>query len=201
MTTVVFDVGNVLLRWDARRVYRDVLDTDAEIDAFFDRVNFVAWNLAQDAGRSWADGVAEASANHPQDAALIQRFDREWHLSIPGPIEGSVDVLATLKEAGVPLYAITNFSAEKWAECQTRFPFLADSFLGVVVSAHEKLVKPDPAIFMLFLDRYGQRAEDCIFIDDSPANIASAQALGFDALLFDTAPALAADLRARGLPV
>lgn len=199
--TVVFDVGNVLLHWDAKRVYRDVFETDAQIDKFFCEIGFDAWNMAQDAGRSWADGVAKASAAHPKHADLIARFDRDWHDAIPGPINGTVDILSTLKGAGIPLYAITNFSAEKWAECQTRFPFLANSFRGIVVSAHEKLVKPDPAIFQLFLDRHTQSAEDCIFIDDSPANVASAIALGFDGILFETPQALAVRLQERGLPV
>lgn len=196
--TVVFDVGNVLLHWDAKRVYRDVFETDAQIDKFFCEIDFNAWNMAQDAGRSWADGVAVASAKHPKHADLIARFDRDWHKSVPGPINGTVDILAALKDAGVPLYAITNFSAEKWDECQTRFPFLADSFQGIVVSAHEKLVKPDPAIFELFLDRHDQGAEDCIFIDDSPANVASAIALGFDGILFEKPAALNVRLQERG---
>jgi len=199
--TVVFDVGNVLLHWDAKRVYRDVFETDAEIEEFFQQIDFDAWNQAQDAGRSWADAVAAGSAAHPHHADLIARFDRHWHDSVPGPIDGTVDILATLKDAGVPLYAITNFSAEKWVECQTRFPFLANSFRGIVVSAHEKLVKPDHAIFELFLERHAQSAEDCIFIDDSPANVSSAIALGFDGILFETPEALNVRLKERGLPV
>lgn len=201
MKTVVFDVGNVLIDWDAKRVYRGVFETDAEIDKFFCEIGFDAWNLAQDAGRSWADAVAEASAVHPKRADLIARFDRDWQKSVSGPISGTVQILESLKKADVPLYAITNFSAEKWDECQVRFPFLANSFRGTIVSAHEKLVKPDPAIFELFLDRHSQGAEDCIFIDDSPANVASAMALGFDGILFESAQALGVRLRERGLPV
>ena len=201
MKTIVFDVGNVLLHWDAKLVYRDVFDTDAEIDAFLDKIGFTAWNIAQDAGRSWADGVAHASDQYPEHADLIARFDRDWQKSVPGPIQATVDILAQLKAADVPLYAITNFSAEKWAECQVRFPFLANSFQGIIVSAHEKLIIPDPAIFQLFLDRYGLNAPDCTFIDDSPANIASAMAVGFDGILFETPSALAVRLRERGLPL
>ena len=159
MKTVVFDVGNVLLDWDAKRVYRGLFDTDADIDKFFCEIGFSAWNLTQDAGRSWAEGVAVASARHPRRAALIARFDTHWHQSVSGAIGGTVDVLETLKEADVPLYAITNFSAEKWDESCKRFPFLANSFRDVVVSARERLVKPDPAIFQVFLDRNGLSAE------------------------------------------
>jgi len=198
--TVVFDVGNVLLHWDPALVYRGVL-TPAETQAFFDEIGFKQWNLALDAGRSWADAVADACARHPDRADLIARFDRDWQKSIPSAIDATVQLALNLKAAGVPLYAITNFSAEKWAESVIRFPFLETAFREVVVSAHEGLVKPDPAIFQRLLARHSLDAEDCIFIDDSPANVAAAEGLGFDAIQFTTPPALAVRLRQRGLPI
>ena len=106
-----------------------------------------------------------------------------------------------LGAADVPIYGITNFSAEKWAECCARFEFLNTSFRDVVVSAHERLVKPDPAIYRLFLDRNGLDADDCIFIDDSPANVAGAESVGIDAIHFETPRKLSVALRQRGLPV
>ena len=201
MTAVVFDVGNVLIDWDARRICRDHFNSDDEISAFLEEIDFHAWNLKQDAGRSWAEGVDCLTERHPRHAALIRRFDTDWQLSVSGAIEGTVAILDRLRGAGVPLYAITNFSAEKWTESTRRFPFLASHFRGVVVSAHERLVKPDPAIFELFLARHGLEAEDCVFIDDSPANVASAASVGFDAIQFDTPAKLAVRLRERSLPV
>ena len=200
MTTVVFDVGNVLLDWDARRIFRDHFETDTQIESFFDEIDFHAWNLEQDRGRTWADGVAHLSAAHPHHAPLIARADSHWHESVSGPIHRSVQALESLTEAGHPVYAITNFSAEKWAECRDRFPFLT-LFRDVVVSAHERLVKPDPAIYRVLLDRNGLTAGDCLFIDDSAANVAGAQAIGMDAILFRDPGDLVRDLRDRGLPV
>ena len=200
MRSVVFDVGNVLIDWDAKRVYRDHFDSDAEIEEFFAEIGFYTWNLMLDRGGTWAEAVAAHSARHPERAELIARFDRDWQLSVSGPIEGSVDLLHRLHDAGVPLYAITNFSTEKWAESLERFPFLRTRFRDVVVSAHENLVKPDPAIFELFLSRNGLEAEDCVFIDDSPANVAAAASIGIDAIQFETPQALSVRLFQRGLP-
>jgi len=200
MTTVVFDVGNVLIDWDPKRVYRGCFRGDAEIEEFFDDIGFYAWNIEQDRGGGWADAVAAHSALHPEHADLIARFDRDWQQSVSGAIAGTVAILERLKAAQVALSAITNFSAEKWTEVCGRFPFLSNSFRDIVVSAHEGLVKPDPAIFELFLDRNGVAAGDCTFIDDSPANAASAAALGFDVILFETPEALGVALRGRGLP-
>ena len=201
MTVVVFDVGNVLIRWDPRLVWADDFRSAAELDEFLREIGFDAWNLEQDRGRSWADGVAAASAAHPHRRAMLEKFHREWHRAVPHAIYGAVEILERLHAAGVPLYAITNFSAEKWAECRERFPFLAARFRDCVVSAHERLVKPDPAIFELFLARNGLDPGDCIYVDDSPKNVAMADILGFDAILFDEPVCLAGKLRVRGLPI
>jgi 2-haloacid dehalogenase len=117
---------------------------------------------------------------------------------VPGEVPGSVAILERLREAGVPLYAITNFSSEKFAEAQARFPFLT-RFIDVVVSAEEGLLKPDPAIYRRLLDRNGLAASDCLFIDDSEKNVIGARAVGMRAHHFRDAAGLAAALRAEGL--
>jgi 2-haloacid dehalogenase len=196
---VIFDVGNVLIRWDARLVYRDLLPDDAAIEAFFEEVGFSDWNVEQDRGRSWDEGVAVLSAMHPHRAELIAAFHDRWHASVPGEIAGSVAVLEELRDTGVPLYAITNFSAEKWLETVARFTFLAGCFRDVVVSGSEGVTKPGAEIFRICLERNGLDAAACVFVDDSAANVASAQAIGFDAIRFTEPEALRADLVARGL--
>ena len=109
-----------------------------------------------------------------------------------------MEILNELLTRGIPLYAITNFSSEKWRECLDRFPFLATSFLDTVVSGDERLVKPDPAIYRALLERNGLAAKDCLFIDDSPANVEGAKAVGMDAVRFTDADTLRRDLVARG---
>jgi HAD superfamily hydrolase (TIGR01509 family) len=196
--TVVFDVGNVLLRWDPRLVYRDLIPEPERLDWFMRHVCTAAWNIEQDRGRSWADGVALLVSQHPEWEREIRAYDERWHESVPGIVEESVAVLEALKARGDKVYAITNFSREKWAECLIRFPFL-QSFDGVVVSAHERLLKPDPAIFSVLLNRYGLAAEDCIFIDDSAKNIAAAEDVGMRAVHFVEPIDLRSALRERGL--
>ena len=198
MTTVIFDVGNVLLHWDPRRIYRDEFQSDADIDAFLEEIGFHPWNLEQDRGRTWAEGVAHLSAEFPHHADRIARADRDWHRAVAGPIQPSVQVLRALTQAGQPVYGITNFSAEKWAECQEAYDFL-HLFEDVVVSAHERMVKPQPEIYRLLLERNDLDAEQCVFIDDSAANIAGAAAVGLKVLHFQSPETLADDLRAHGV--
>ena len=198
---VVFDVGAVLIEWDPRHLYRKIFaDDDARMEQFLAEVCTPAWNLEQDRGRPWAEAVAERTALYPDWEAEIAAFDLRWSEMVPHAIDGTVALLGALRSAGVPTYAITNFSAEKFALARERFPFLA-GLDGIVVSGEVRLVKPDPAIFALFLEQSGLTAAECLFVDDNRANIATAQAMGFNAHLF-TEPELFADaLKISGFPV
>jgi 2-haloacid dehalogenase len=197
-TAVIFDIGNVLIRWDPRRLYRRLLADEAAIDAFFAEVGFDAWNRGFDAGTPWEEGVAALAARHPHRADLARAFHHRWQETVPGPVEGMPELLEGLAAAGVPLYAITNFSGEKWRETLARFPFLA-AFRDVVVSGDERVTKPDAEIFRRCLARNRLEAARAVFVDDSAANVAAAAALGLDAIRFASAPQLAAELMSRGL--
>lgn len=197
-TIVVFDLGKVLLDWDPRYLYRGMFADEAEMEAFLAEVCTSDWVLEADRGRPFAQGCAELAARFPRYEAAIRAFDERWQDMLVGEIEGAVALKRQLQARGAPLYAISNFSREKFAETAVRFPVVTD-FLGVVVSAHEGLVKPDPAIFRLFLDRYGLSAAECLFIDDSLANVASARQVGMQATHFTTPEALEADLKGVGL--
>lgn len=196
--TVVFDVGNVLLRWDARLIYSALIPEPERLDWFMQNICTSAWNLEQDRGRSWEEGVGMLVGQHPEWEREIRAFDESWHDSVPHTITDSVAVLEELKGQGEKVYAITNFSREKWAECLIRFPFL-QSFDGVVVSAHERLLKPERAIYEVLLGRYGLKAGDCIFVDDSEKNVAGARDIGMRAVHFVEPIDLRAELRGLGV--
>jgi 2-haloacid dehalogenase len=196
--TVVFDLGGVLIDWDPRHLYRKLLADEAEVEEFLATVCTPEWNLEQDRGRPFAEAVAELSERHPAHAANIAAFHERWAEMLGGDVPGSVELLAELRATGVPLYALTNWSAETFALARERFEFL-DWFDGLLVSGEEGIVKPDPAIFRLLLDRFGLDAGATLFVDDSEANVAAADALGFDAVRFRDPDRLRRDLAERGL--
>lgn len=198
---VVFDIGNVLIDWNVRLLYRKVFATEAEMEDFLTRVLPPAWNLEQDRGRSWREAEDIQIALFPEHAANIRAFRARWHETIPGAITGTVDILEKLKAGGVPLYAITNFAADTFREAQARFPFLATSFRDIVVSGVEQVIKPDARIYRILLERQHLEASDCVFIDDSAANVNRAAELGFHALRFTSPAGFAADLRSLGFAV
>jgi 2-haloacid dehalogenase len=200
-TRIVFDVGNVLLHWDVRALYRKRFETEAAMDDFLTRVLPPPWNLEQDRGRAWKEAEDIQIALFPEHEDNIRAFRASWHDTITGEIGGTVDILNRLKADGVPLYAITNFAADTFREAQARFPFLAESFIDIVVSGEEKVTKPDPRIYRILLERQGLAAEDCVFIDDSAANVRGAADVGYRALLFTSPEQVAEDLRAFGFSV
>ncbi|MBV5263569.1 HAD family hydrolase [Pinisolibacter aquiterrae] len=200
VTNVVFDIGNVLIRWDPKLLYSRLFPDPALRDWFLSEVCSPDWNLEMDRGRSFAEGIAEGIARHPEWATEIRAWDLRWHEMVPGAIEGSVALLEALRAAGVATWAITNFSSEKFAECLERFPFLG-GFRDTVVSAHEKLVKPDPAIYRVLLERNRLDPATCLFVDDNPDNVLGARAVGMKAVAFTSPERFADDLATHGLTV
>jgi HAD superfamily hydrolase (TIGR01509 family) len=194
---IVFDVGNVLIEWDPRHLFRKLFDDAARMEWFLANVFTSAVNVECDRGLAFADAVAMLTARHPEHAEAIRAFDARWPEMVPGAIAGSVALLDEVRRKGIPDYAITNFSREKFPLAAERFAFLR-GFRMVVVSGEEGLVKPDRAIFELFLSRARLDAADCVFIDDSAANVAGARDAGMHALHFRDPSALRGDLRALG---
>jgi 2-haloacid dehalogenase len=186
-SAVVFDLGGVLVDWNPRYLYRKLLPSEGEVEHFLAEVTTSAWNLEQDRGRTWAEAVATLSARFPEHAELITAYDERWQETIGGQIDGSVEILAELRDAGIALYALTNWSAEKFPIARERFEWLS-WFKGIVVSGEERLVKPDPRIFRLLSDRYGIELQGAVYIDDNPPNVVAASELGMTALHF-TGPA------------
>ena len=198
-SVAIFDLGGVLLQWDPRHLYRKLFDgDDAAMESFLASVCTEAWNERQDAGRTFAEATRELLPRHADKLHLIEAFGERFDEMIPGAIDGTVEILRELKSRGVPLYAITNWSAETFPSQRKRFPFLA-AFDGIVVSGEERVIKPDPRIFRILLERHGVAARDAVFIDDVAANAAAARDLGIHGIHFRTPEALRRDLAACGL--
>jgi 2-haloacid dehalogenase len=200
MRPVVFDLGGVLIDWDPRHLYRKLLPDGDSIEAFLAEVCTAEWNYRQDAGRTIAEAVAELSARHPHHASLIAAYYERWEEMLGGPIEESVALLEELDRAGVPLYALTNWSRETFPIARRCFPFLA-RFRGVVVSGEERAAKPDPRIYRILLERYALDPAACLFVDDVARNVEGARAAGMEGILFTSAADLRRELAARSLPV
>ena len=197
---VVFDVGNVLYDWDIRNLYAKLIADPARLDWFVTHVVTPQWHFQHDAGRPVAETTAELTARYPAEAELIAAYAPRWLETIAGPVPGMLELVAGLDDAGVPLYAITNFSAEFWTMFRPTASIF-DRFRGIIVSGEVGLVKPDPAIFRTALRRFGLARGTALFVDDRIVNIRAGEAAGFPGHHFTGAEELRTALAAAGFPV
>ena len=198
---VVFDLGNVLIRWDPYpAVARGVGAEEATRFLRAEDFDFLAWNHLQDAGRDWTVAEDALARSHPHWHEHALAYRAHFGESLVGAVDENVAVLRDLHAAGVPLTALTNWSAELFPQALDRFDFLG-LFDDIVVSGAEGVAKPDPAIFEVLRERVGRPLEECVFVDDGPHNVAAAADAGMDAIRFTDTGHLRDDLRARGLPV
>ena len=197
VTAVVFDLGGVLIDWDPRYLYRTLFADETAMEDFLTTVTTPEWNRAQDAGRPWAEAVEELAARHPEKRDLIEAYWRRWPETLGDAVGPTVDVLAELRGC-VRLFALSNWSAETFPIARPRYPFL-EWFDGIVISGQERLIKPDPAIFRVLLERYDLRPAETAFIDDHAPNVEAAARLGMRAIRFTDAAALRTELRHLGL--
>jgi len=199
LPNIVFDFGGVLMDWNPRYLYSRYFDGDSHaMEDFLAEIHFSEWNTEQDRGRPFAEGVALLTAQYPQHAELILAFDEHWEETVGGAILPVVDMAQRLKAAGYRLHGLSNWSEEKFRQVRQKFAFF-NLFDSILVSGEVKLAKPDPRIYQVFLQRIGQPAADCLFIDDSAANIAAARKLGFGTILFESEDQLEQELAVRGL--
>lgn len=202
---VVFDLGGVLVDWNPEYVYRELIP-DAEQRAWFlAHVCNSAWNVQQDAGRSLAEGTAVLQAQFPEHTDWIQAFYDRWTEMLGGALHDGVALLEELKAAGVPVYALTNWSAETFPYARANLPFL-QHFRDILVSGEHGIIKPDPVIYQTMFqcmahDLPALAPEELVFIDDMEHNISAATALGWHGIHHTDAARSRAHLRLLGLPV
>ena len=198
LTAIVFDVGNVLVDWSPRHLYARVFSNADERERFLAEVVTLDWHFQHDAGARFADTLPALIAQHPHYEAEIRAYRSRWLETVNGEIAGMAELLDALA-AQLPLFAITNFSQELYPEFAAAYPIM-NRFRDVVVSGAERLVKPDPRIFALAIQRFGIEPASSLFIDDRADNVAAAAAAGFRVHQFIDAPALRAELARYGLP-
>jgi 2-haloacid dehalogenase len=197
---VVFDLGGVLIDWNPRYLYRKLFDGDTEaMEEFLATVCTESWNEQQDGGRTFADACSSLKLVHPHKAPLIDAWVQRYDEMLAGPISGTVDILAKLNSRGVPLYALSNWSAETFPIALKRFEFLK-WFRGVMLSGEVRLLKPDPRIFKLFLETFAIDPALTAYIDDREPNVGAAIASGMHGIVFRDAAALGTELTGLGLP-
>jgi 2-haloacid dehalogenase len=198
-TAAVFDVGNVLYGWDPESFLARQIPEDEARLRFIADIGLWDWHDTLDGGRPFRESADELTERFPQYAHLISAWGDRFGETISDPVAGVHALVEELDARGVPLFAITNFSADFWAPFRAREEAFFRRFRDIVVSGEEKLLKPDPAIYYRALHRFGLRPEEALFIDDRAINAEGAEAVGMHAHLFTDAAGLRTRLEAEGL--
>ena len=194
----VFDVGRVMFRWQLRALFEKLIEDPEELDWFLANVVTEEWHFQHDRGRALDDMVPERIAEFPEYEAHIRAYAARFNETIPGPVDGTLEIVRRLNAGDVPLFCLTNFGHEFWAGFRPTQPVF-DLFEDIIVSGTEKVAKPEPRIYEIVEQRSGRTADALFFTDDNPANIAAARARGWDAHLFTDAASLEAQLVSAGL--
>lgn len=190
---IIFDFGGVLVDWNPRYMYQKVFDNPSEMEDFLTNICTEDWNLQQDKDRTLADGTSYLIQKHPTYTNLIKLFYERWEEMLKGTIEENVKLISILK-SDYKLYGLTNWSAETFPIALKKYSFFQE-FDGIVVSGTEKLIKPDPKIFNILLNRYQLKAQESIFIDDNINNIIAAKEIGFYTIHINETINLEAELK------
>ena len=194
---VVFDIGNVLLRWDPRNLYRKVFDDEERMERFLATALAMDFVSHTDVAEDFAGALEARAKDFPEFAKELRMFHKRWIETLGGPIEENVALLRRLRAAGKRVYALSNFAHETFALAERNHDFLGE-FDDRVISGHVGVVKPEPRIYQILFERVGRPASELLFIDDSAANVHAAEALGMPAVHFRAGVDLESELVARG---
>ena len=181
---VIFDFGCVLLHWDPHYLYDKHFGSKEKTDWFIEQICTTPWNDQTDVGKTFAQAVAEKTAEHPEWEKEIRMYWEEWSTMIGGAVEGMEEWIKDLKAEGYKLYGLSNWSTET-------FPLVKDKYAmfgmldGIVLSGEERIAKPDPRIYQILLDRYQLNPSECVFVDDRIKNTAAGEALGIRGIVFE----------------
>ncbi|MDD6252918.1 MAG: HAD family hydrolase [Candidatus Cryptobacteroides sp.] len=195
---IIFDFGAVLVDWNPHHVFDSYFGDRDKAEWFITHICDSKWNAQMDCGKPFAQGVAELAAVHPEWKKEIELYWRNWKGMMGGPIPGMLELVRELKDSGLKIYGLTNWSAETFYTIVDEYPVF--SLLdGKVVSGEEKLIKPDPAIYRLLLDRYSLDPSESIFVDDNPANVETASTLGIKGIRFISAGQVRKEFESLGI--
>lgn len=183
---IIFDFGNVLVQWHPELVYGQYFGDEAKAWWFLRHIADNDWRNRIDAGESTDVCIRMLKGKYPEYETAIELYRSRWKEMLTDEVPGMRQLLTDLNRqqpAGINIFGLTNWSMETFPEARERFSIL-QMIDRYVVSGAEGYVKPDPRLFQILLDRYQLKAEECIFVDDNPDNVAAARELGMQGIVF-----------------
>lgn len=182
MKNIIFDYGDVLIKTDCRRVYAPYFKSWDKATWFRENILEPEWISRLDIGDDYASCIAALQKKYPDYSDAIAMYDTRFCDFLVGEMPGMSHVLDALRAEGYHLYGLSNYS-HKIYDIQQRVRIF-HKLEGQIISSDVHTIKPDRRIFRILLAKYDLTAEESLFIDDRPANISAARALGISTILF-----------------
>lgn len=195
----IFDLGGVLIDWNPRHVYRKLFAGDEPgMERFLAETVSMEWNREIDRGRSFQEAIDELKTKHPDRADLIQAYKDRWPEMLGAVDAGTAQIIRDVRERGLGVFALSNWSAETFATGRTMVAEFA-LFDDILISGDARLLKPDRAIYELACRRFGVAPTQTFFVDDIAANVEGARAVGLTAIQFTDSASLRTALHDLGV--
>jgi len=192
--SIVFDIGNVLTDFRWREFLQDKGFDDTMISRIARAsVESSVWNEVD-------RGEWDMERLMAEFVRLDPGIEEELHIAydnITGMVtrrEYAIPWIRELKAKGFGVYYLSNFSEKAYEDCREALDFIPYTD-GGILSYRDKVIKPDEKIYRLLLSRFGLKAEECVFLDDTPRNVEAAQKLGFYGICFRTREQAEEELR------
>lgn len=177
---IIFDFGNVLIKWDPHNLYNKYFGNKQKADWFLNNIFTMEWNSKMDTDKTFAQVTSELISLYPEWTDAIHAYDERWDEMIEGPITEMWELIGKLKSLGYKTYGLSNWPKEKLHPTVK----LREMLDGAVISSLVQLSKPDTSIYKYLINTYSIKPEESVFIDDMPQNIIAAEQLGFHGIIF-----------------
>lgn len=183
LKNIIFDYGGVLVDWNPHYIYDPYFGSREKADWFLNNICTPEWNILQDGGRSLEDGIAERISKFPEWEKEIRMYYGMFTTALNGENPGMYEVVRKIKEQGIHVFGLTNWSAETFPIARARY-HIFNLMEDMVVSGEEKLLKPSPEIYLRAIEKFGIEPSETMFVDDNRANAEGASAVGIDGVHF-----------------
>ena len=191
---IIFDIGNVLLSYAPHEFVVDLIGEGHEAEAVFSLIfRGREWAMLDEGTLSNQEAESIFTGKQPELAGEIGLIMGKLN-QLPKPMEQTLNLLPKLKNAGNKLYYLSNYPREMSCYIRNKYSFF-ECFEGGVFSWEVRLLKPNPMIYQFLLEKYSLKAHECIFFDDAQENVAAANEVGINGVLFTGAESAAAYLR------
>jgi len=181
---VIFDLGKVLVKFDPKNPFKNILKSEEEINFFLKNICTWEWHINQDIVYDTQPATEEKIKEYPEFREAINAFYGRFQEMIVGVYDQNLNIALELKKKNIPIYILSNFPGDQFDIFASNYDFVKE-FDDMIISGKVGMKKPDPEIYKLCISKFNCKPEKTLFVDDRPENTMAAEKLGFQTITLD----------------